>query len=598
MKGAPMIKGVLHFSLVVLFLFLPCLAFAEDPMPTTTNPVPFSSPPSFSPTLRQGITSTGLSTSDRLSPAAQDVALGGKEGGGDATEFKAGEIIVKLREGISQASIWSLLLAEDVSILDELDSLGLILLSVPEAQELEKAEELKCNPLVEYAEPNYVVQITDPIAADPHHDSFRAPQVTPDDPYFPSQWNLALIEVSDAWEVTTGSDKIVIAFVDSGADLDHPEFKDKIWENTDEIPGNEIDDDDNGYIDDVQGWDFVNWHGEPQDDYGHGTFVTSIATAEANNGIGMAGVSWGSEIMPIKVLDERGYSHHWHTAGGITYAADNGAKIINLSWTLISGIDPQPLQNAVSYAYSKGALVIAAAGDSFDSSYKYPAALDHVVSVAATNREDEHPDFSTYNDKVDIAAPGSDILGLYQDTYGRYFSTRMATPHVSGLAALIWSVNPNLTPDEVESIIESTAVDLGEPGRDDEFGHGRIDVTAAVMTTTHYLQVEPDSLYFLVCDDSVPPFGKITNPSTSYSTWSATAAVPWLSISPPEGYTPSSVTVSIDKDGLTDFGLYTAAITATSTMTNHVNNPKTITATVNYSSQCWKNYLPLLSKEL
>ncbi len=556
MKGTPMIKSTLHFLLVVPFLFLPCLAFAEEPIPTTTNP-----------------------------------AL-------DAMEFKAGEIIVKLREGISQASVRSLLLAEDMSILDEMDNLDLVLLSVPEGRELEKAGELEHSPLVEYAEPNYVVQIADPIAADPLYDSLRSPATTPDDPYFPSQWNLSLIEAPAAWDVTTGSDKIVIAFVDSGVDLDHPELKDKIWKNTDEIPGNGIDDDGNGYIDDVHGWDFVNWHGEPQDDYGHGTFVASIATAETNNGIGMAGVSWGSEVMPIKVLDERGYSHHWHTAGGITYAADNGAKIINLSWTLISGIDPQPLQNAVSYAHSKGALVIAAAGDSYDASYKYPAAFDHVVSVAAIDREDGHPDFSTYNDKVDIAAPGSDILGLcLGGVYCRFGSTHSATPHVSGLAALVWSMNPNLTPDEVEGIIESTAVDLGEPGRDDYYGYGRIDVTAAVMTTTHYLQVEPDSLYFLVCDDSIPPFGKITNPGTNYSTWSATAAAPWLSISPPEGYTPSSVTVSVDKGGLLDFGLYTATITATSTMTNYVNNPKTITATVNYSSQCWKNYLPLLFKE-
>jgi hypothetical protein len=555
-----MIKRILHFFLVVLFILLPCLAFAEEPMPTTTDP-----------------------------------ACG-------AMEFEAGEIIVKFREGISQASIQSLLLAEDVSILDEIDSLGLLLLSVPQGRELEKVEELKRNPLVEYAEPNYVVRIADPIAIEPHY-SPRAPDVTPDDPLYYGQWNLPQIEAPAAWDITTGSGKVVIAFVDSGVDLVHPELKDKIWTNPDEMAGNGIDDDGNGKKDDVHGWDWVNWDNEPQDDYWQGTFMSSIAAAVTNNGIGMAGVSWGAEIMPLKAFDEGGYSRYYHAADGITYAADKGAKIINLSWTLTGSEHLQTWQTAVNYAHSKGALVVAAAGDSYDDSYKYPAALDNVVSVAATDRDDGHPDFSTYNDMVDVAAPGVYILGISSPLgyeYGRFSSTRAAAPHVSGLAALVWSVNPTLTAEQVEGIIESTAVDLGDPGRDDKFGYGRIDASAAVMTTTHYLEIEPDEgLYFLVCDDCDPSSRKITNPNTSCSTWSATAEAPWLSISPcepSEGYTPSWVTVSINKDSLPDYGLHTAPITVTSIMTSYVNNPTTITATVNYSSQCWRNYLPLLFK--
>ena len=561
MKGASMIKRILHFLLIIPFLLFPCLAFAEEPMPTTTN-----------------------------------LAL-------DAEEFKAGEIIVKFKEGIPQAGVQSLLLAENISILDEMDNLGLVLLSVPKGRELEKIGKLERHPLVEYVAPNYVVQIASPIAAEPHY-SLRALDVEPNDPYFPSQWNLSRIEAPAAWDITTGSDKVVVAFIDSGVDLDHPEFKDKIWTNPGEIPGNGIDDNGNGKVDDVHGWDFVNWDGEPQDDYGHGTFVASIAAAETNNGIQMAGISWGAEIMPIKVFDENGVSYHWHTAGGIEYAADHGAKIINLSWTLHDYIDPQPVQNAVDYAHSRGALVVAAAGDNYDDSYQYPAALDNVVSVAASDRDDGHPDFSTYNDKVDVAAPGADILGIYLGGgYARLTSTHAAAPHVSGLAALVWSVNPTLTNDEVEGIIESTAVDrVGDPaqdtpGRDDYFGYGLIDANAAVMTTTHYLAVEyDDPFYFLVCDGCAPPSRKITNPNTSCSTWSVTATASWLSISPCEGYTPSSVTVSIDTGGLPDYGLYTATITATSTMTSYVNNPKMITATATYT-QCWRNYLPLLFKE-
>jgi subtilisin family serine protease len=327
-----------------------------------------------------------------------------------------------------------------------------------------------------------------PITAEPHY-SPRILDITPNDPCFPSQRNLLKIEAPAAWDITTGSDRVVIAFIDSGVDLEHPEFKDKIWTNTDEIPGNEIDDDENGFVDDVHGWDFVNWDGEPLDDFGHGTFVASIAAAETNNSLAVAGVSWGAEIMPVKAFDEKGDAYHWHTVSGITYAADNGATVINLSWTLYDYFDPQPVQDAVTYAHSKGALVVAAAGDIPDGSYQqYPAALDHVVSVAATNDEDERAGFSTYNDRVDVAAPGADIVGLCLGGVGcRFSSTHSAAPHVSGLAALVWSVNPHLTPDEVEDIIKYTAVDLGEPGRDDYFGYGRIDADAAVHCRRSYL---------------------------------------------------------------------------------------------------------------
>jgi len=549
MKDAPIIKSILHFLLVALFLILPCLAFAEGPQPTTTDP-----------------------------------AWG-------TMEFKAGEIIVKFRENIPQTGVQSLLRAEDVSILGEIGNFGLLLLSVPQGQELEKIEELKRSPLVEYAEPNYIVQIADTSMAEPYY-SLRAPDVVPNDPSYPSQWNLPGIEAPAAWDITTGSDKVIIAVIGTGVSLDHPELQDKIWTNPGEIPGNGIDDDGNNFVDDVHGWDFVGWHGEPQDDRGHGTFVAGIASAETNNGILIAGVSWGAEIMPVRVLGQSGGSIA-DADGGIIYAADNGAKIINLSFTLTGSAYSNAVQNVVNYAHSKGALVVAAAGDSADDSYQYPAALNHVVSVAATNRDDERWSDSTYNDRVDIAAPGDGIPSFWEGGYGLISSTHMAAPHVSGLAALVWSVNPHLSPDRVEGIIQDTAVDLGETGRDDYFGHGRIDASAAVMATPHYLQVEPDSLDFLVYDNNSPS-ETITNTGTSHSTWTATTTAPWLSISSPEGHTPSSATVSVDVGSLPDYGVYTATITATSTLTNCVNCSQPITVTAVY--RC-RSYLPLLFKE-
>jgi len=265
------------------------------------------------------------------------------------------------------------------------------------------------------------------------------------------------------------------------------------------------------------------------------------------------------------------------------------------------------VQNVVNYAYSKGALIVAESGDPRENNpvppdaYQYPAALNHVVSVAATDRYDERWSDSTYNDMVDVAAPGVGIWGVFiippYDPVAPLVGTYAAAPHVSGLAALIWSVNPHLANQDVEEIIESTAVDLGAPGRDDYFGHGRIDAAAAVMTTTHYLEVEPDDVldFGRVCDRGNSPSQKITNSNTNCSTWNVTATAPWLSISFCEGYTPSSVMVSIDKDSLPGYGPYTDAITVTSTTTNYENSPLIIPVTVVYT-HCWTSYLPLLFK--
>ncbi len=569
MKNVPMLERISLFLLIVFLLLLPCLSSAEEPTPTTADP-----------------------------------AYG-------AAEFKAGEIIVKFKEGMPKASVQSLLLAEDLEILDEMDQLGILLLSVAEGQELEKIEELKRHPLVEYAEPNYVVQIAHTtIEAEPHY----SPPITavwPNDPYFfnGAQWNLAKIEAPAAWDTTTGSQKVVIAIVDTGVDLDHPELKDKLWTNPGEIPGNGKDDDGNGFVDDVHGWDFVNWDSKP-DDFWHGTYLASVAAAETNNGILIAGVSWGAEIMPVKVFGPVGRVDVYRINGGITYAVDNGADIIDLGFTFSGSEQLQPLQAAINHAYSKGALIVAGSGVLNPDypvlppgGYFYPGALDHVVSVAATDRYDRHPDFSAYNDKVDVAAPGVGIYGVCihpscGEPTAPLLDVHAAAAHVSGLAALIWSVNPNLTPDQVEDIIKSTAVDLGEPGRDDYFGHGRIDAAAAVMATTHYFEIEANRLDFgCVCDQCITPSRSIANPNTNSSTWRAVPTDDWLSISGPQGLTPSSAVVSIDKGALADYGVYTAGITAISIMTNAEHSPIIIPVTGVYATQCWKSYLPLLFKD-
>jgi len=301
--------------------------------------------------------------------------------------------------------------------------------------------------------------------------------VTPDDPHYAAyQWNLPQIRAPYAWAVSTGGAEIVIAVVDTGVDLDHPDLATKL----------------------VAGYDFANDDDCPDDDHGHGTHVAGIAAAATNNGTGIAGLSWGARIMPLKALSA-GSGTVFDTAEAIIYAADHGAQVINLS---IGGTEASStLQDAVDYAHGKGALIVAAAGNCGDQNYAangcstmnqplYPAAGNHTLAVASTGATDERSSFSNVGSYVDVAAPGSYIWSTYPGTYSARSGTSQSAPHVAGLAALVWSRNPTLSNDQVEQVIESTAADLGEIGRDDAYGHGRIDAYRAVSrapdwTSTH-----------------------------------------------------------------------------------------------------------------
>jgi serine protease len=298
--------------------------------------------------------------------------------------------------------------------------------------------------------------------------------IIPNDTYYDhDQWNLRQINLPLAWPMSTGSPTLTIAIVDTGIDLGHPDLAAKI----------------------VPGYDFVNNDNNPSDDEGHGTHVAGIAGAIGDNLIGVAGVAWNPRLMPVKVLDNEGSGLYSWIAAGITWAADHGARIINLSLT--GGSASSTLQNAVNYAYGKGCLVVAAAGNDYEhgNPVKYPAAFPHVVAVAATTNTDGHASYSETGSYVDLAAPGGDatsssdpdpyhwIMSTYwrsQASYAQIVGTSQATPHVAGLAALIWSVKPNLSNDQVEYIMESAAVDLGSAGRDDTFGYGRINAMAAL----------------------------------------------------------------------------------------------------------------------
>ncbi|MFZ3062515.1 MAG: S8 family peptidase, partial [Actinomycetota bacterium] len=304
----------------------------------------------------------------------------------------------------------------------------------------------------EYAEPNYQLKAF----------------ATPNDTYFPQQWALTKIQAPVAWDKTTGSSSVTIAILDTGVDLSHPDLAAKI----------------------VPGYNFAYGTSNPSDDNGHGTHVAGIAAAVTNNGSGVAGVSWGSKIMPVKVLDSFGSGDDFAIQQAIVWAADNGAKVINMSLGGPGYL--QSTQDAVNYAYGKGVVLVAAAGNSGVSTPYYPAAYNHVISVSATGNSDIITSYSNYGSWIDVAAPGGGsvgtdgIISTFWDSgshvYASGTGTSMAAPHVSGLAALLRAYSPTLTNDQVEQQIESMADDLGSPGKDNYYGYGRINALKALFS--------------------------------------------------------------------------------------------------------------------
>ena len=314
------------------------------------------------------------------------------------------------------------------------------------------------DPLVEAVEYNYLR----PTLADP---------VVPNDPKYPEQWSLPLIKLPQAWAIEKGDRSVVIAIIDSGIDYRHDDLAPKAWINPREIPENGLDDDGNGYIDDVYGWDFTDapnlqaegdyleGDNEPIDESGHGTHVAGIAGAMPNNGIGIAGVAWECPLMAIRAglsLGGRSRMQDDDSASAIVYAADNGASVINMSW----GSERRSfvIQDAIDYAYAHGVVLVAAAGNSQKPAAIFPAAYRKVIAVASTEQNQQRFYQSNFGASVDIGAPGNVILSTQIDNRYRLLTgTSMASPHVAGVAALLLAKRPALTYEEVRHILINTA---------------------------------------------------------------------------------------------------------------------------------------------
>ncbi len=304
------------------------------------------------------------------------------------------------------------------------------------------------------------------------------PTLIPNDPMYNQQWAPDRIHAPDGWDVSLGSHDVIVSSIDTGTVLNHEDLISANWVNTGEIPANNIDDDGNGFIDDVNGWDFVRNNNQVNDVFGHGTQVAGIMSAAINNGVGVAGMS-NTTVMHVK---------WWHTsgsdasvAGSAFYSVDNGARVLNMS---LSGGGGLPLtEEAMDYAEANNVLSVAAAGNHGGQSRQFPSGYDNVMAISGININNLKPGFSGWGDHIDVAGPTEGILSTGPGgptNYDPGFSgTSAASPHVAGVAGQILSINPDLTAVEVRAIINDTAEDVGDPGFDLFFGNGRVHHGAA-----------------------------------------------------------------------------------------------------------------------
>ena len=417
---------------------------------------------------------------------AQGIPAEEREGSAAGEGFAEDRLLVKAKGGSSDAVLREANRRFRASLGGEVPGSGVSVVKLPAGLPVEEAvKRYESLPGVEYAEPDFVM---------------RESALYPRDPRFRTQYGLhnrgqtggrvdADIDAPEAWSKTAGSPAAVIAIVDSGNYTRHADLRDNIWRNPGEVAGNRIDDDKNGYVDDVNGWDFAHkdntlYHGYDEDD--HGTHVAGVAAARGNNGIGISGVAWRSRIMPLKYIGPGGVGYTSDAVAAINYAVKKGAAVINIS----SGCDNcfnQSMLDAIRRADAAGRVVVTTAGNTGRNNNvinHYPCnyASANIICVAATDSKDVLAGFSNYGSStVDLAAPGVGIPGTVPNgSYASYTGTSQAAPHVAGVAALVKSKYPGLTDAGIRSrILRSVDRKAGLSGK--TVTGGRLNATRALQ---------------------------------------------------------------------------------------------------------------------
>jgi len=389
--------------------------------------------------------------------------------------YRPGEVLVKLRPGVRGAEARQLGTRHGGVVLEAIEQLGLYRMAIPQDRSVpEMVELIASDPSSEYVEPNHLG---------------RGGDFVPNDTWFNWQWHLdnpqtdADIDAVEGWQISRGSASIVVAVLDTGIDSDHPEFLGRI----------------------LPGFDFVNDDADPEADHSHGTKVTGLLAANADNAFAVAGVDHAASILPVKVLDDQNFGDTFDLAQGLTFAADAGADVISMS-LIDYPLYSTALNDALQYARDAGAVLVACAGNGGigDADQSGPGASPLTISVGATEYDDHRASYSGTGSALDVVAPGQAVATVLHDSssdsldFGGGCSS--ATPIAAGIASLILAVNGSLGHDDVRDILTQSADDQvgppdeDTPGRDDFFGHGRVNLNGALTLAAAAL---PD------CSDAV-----------------------------------------------------------------------------------------------
>lgn len=429
-------------------------------------------------------------------------------------EYVPGELLIKFVDSASATTVKNTMNGVEAKQIKSFKGIGTQHWRLGKGVSVDKALKILSKPAfkddIEYAEPNYIIHAT----------------ALPNDPMRNELYGMhnlgqtggtsdADIDALEAWESGhIGSSSIVVGVIDSGIDYNHEDLSANIWTNPNEIPNNNIDDDGNGYVDDVRGWDFVSDDNDPMDDFGHGTHCAGTIGAMGNNGKGVVGVNWNVKLMPLKFLNAGGSGKTDDAVDAVLYAADKGVRITSNSWG--GGRKSKTLENAIK---NSGSIFVAAAGNSGSSKKMLPAGytLDNIISVAATDHDDGLWSRSNYgSDWVDLGAPGVNILSTTPgDNYGTKRGTSMATPHVAGVAALVLAKNPTLTNAQVKTKILNTVDSLSSLSGKTLTG-GRLNARAAVSASEFSDSTVPAAVTDIAVDTTA------TTENSIKLTWTAT----------------------------------------------------------------------------
>ena len=365
-----------------------------------------------------------------------------------AQDHVPGRLLVKPKPNETRANIQALIRSQQAEVEREIPEIRVLVLKVPEQARDRVAEALTRSNRFEYVEPDYIGK--------PH-------AVVPNDPLYPNQWHLGRIGAPQAWAITKGSAQIPIAILDSGVDGTHPDLNGKL----------------------LSGWNIQTNTTDTHDVgcyVGHGTATAGTAAAIGGNGVGIASVAWLNPIIPVAGVwgtPTTCFGSYSGWAIAMNWAVNHGARVMSLSGGGFTS--SATLQSAVDYAWSKGVLLVASAGNEANANPVYPAATNHVIGVAATTQADTAASFSSYGSWIFLSAPGTPIYTTQKGgTYGNWWGTSFSAPMVAGAVALLISAKPTLTPQQIRDLLKQNADDLGPAGFDIHFGWGRVNIGRAL----------------------------------------------------------------------------------------------------------------------